>query len=328
MCPAVLVFALMAGQQAGRNAYMSFAESSWSAVITESSAVILMGQVRELQGLRPSGSNQQTGLLAVRVLRELTPNRGFAHSDLAVSFAQLSNPRSRLREGNSGWNGVDVRPGTMLLMGIAGGKENSNPSAPLSLEAVSQLSSPEDSLIVAVTQALRIEATEAPQQRLLLLTQALSSGLPVLETYAHYALGRKQRVPRSDAAALEIGVLLDRAKSDDQRLASESNLDLELWVGGDADDPVNRKILGALLQILANREPGLQKSTTLALYRILSSDAPSEHTAGQLYRSHLLRDTQPEGMKAVRAALGDAENDPDLSAQASDLISILSENNH
>ncbi len=304
---------------------MDFAENSWPIVITESNAVILVGQIGQVEGPRPTGTNQQTGTLAIRVLRELTPSRWTGLHDIAVGFLQLASWRSRLRVGNGGWNGVDVKPGAILLMAIAPGQANHAPSAPLALEAVSQISSLEDAQVAAVVQALRIEATQAPQERLLLLVQAVNSTLPVLQNYAHYALGRKQRIPRSDAATLEIRSLLDSTKPDDRRLSSESNLELELWKDGAPDDPVNRDIVSAFLHILARREPALRKSTTLALHRIFLSRAPSEYEPARTYRSMLLRSTKLPDMKAVEAVLSEEENDPNISNQASQLIRVFSE---
>ncbi len=325
---AILVFLFMTGQKAVvRNANMNFAETSWPDVITDSRAVIFVGQIRLVEGLQPVNLNQQTGTLAVAVLRELTPGRWTGPSEITVGFTQLANERSRLRVGNGGWNGVDVKPGAMLLMGITISPGDHAPPAPLSLEAVSQVSSLEDFQVAGIVQALRIEAAEAPQDRMRLLTQALDSNLPVLQSYAHFALGRKQRIPRNDAASLEIGSLLDATRPDVQRLASESTLELELWKDAAPDDPVNKNIVTVFLQVLARREPGLRRSTTVALHRIFYSNAPPELADAQMYRSNLLRGVQIPDRKAVLAALSDEERDPNIGTQATQLTKMFSESN-
>ena len=301
---------------------MDFAETNWPTVITQTGAVILAGQIREVEGPQPTGVNQQTGTDAVRVLRELTPGRWKGPPEIAVKFTQLASSRSRLREGNGGWNGVDVRPGAMLLMGMAA--QSGGPAGPAPLEAVSQIASLEDPLVAGVTEALRIEGTDSKEQRIALFQEALNSQLPVLAGYAHFALGRKQRLPREDAASLEIAALLDSARPEDERAAAESTLELELWAHHAPDDAVNGKILAALLRVLSRQEAGLERSTVVALQRVLISDAPADPEAAQTYRSILLRSVPQPDVKAVRAALSHAEKDGSVSAQAKQLLELFS----
>jgi len=303
---------------------MDFAENSWPSVITESGTVILVGQIRRVEGPQPVGVNQQTGTATVRVVQELTPRRWQGPPEIAVGFTQLTSWQSRLREGNGGWNGVDVQPGVMLVMALASGHDDGK-TAPVSLQAVSQVSSVEDPQVAAVVQALRIEATPAPQERLSLLREALNSDLPVLESYAHFALGRKQRVPRNDATALEIALLLDPTKPDTKRLAAESTLDLELWANADPNDPANRSIVAALLQVLARQESGLQRSTTVDLHRLLFSVAPPDPAAARMYRSNLLKNNQIPDVKALTMALNNEQKDPSVGTQAEQLIHLFSE---
>jgi hypothetical protein len=223
---------------------------------------------------------------------------------------------------------VDVKPGALLLMGMEAGQVGHAPTVPVSLEAVSQLSSLDDPQVAGVVQALKIEAAEAAQERMLLLTTALDSNSPLLQSYAHFALGRKHRIPRDEAASLEIRSLVDKAKPELQRLASESTLELELWQGAAPDDQVNKNIVRAFLHVLA-REPGLRRSMTIALHRIFYSRAPSEYTAAQLYRSTLLRGIELSDIKAVQIVLRneEEENDPNIRTQAGELNKMFSEFN-
>lgn len=323
MYPAILVFAFVAAQQTDRrNVTMDFAENSWPSVITEGGSVILVGQIRKVEGPHLAGVNQQTGTVMVHVIRALSPQPWQGPPELSVGFTQLASEKSRFREGNGGWNGVDVKPGALLLMGLASGKIG---AAPASLEAVSQISSTEAPQVAAIVQALHIEATDALGERKLLLKDALNSSLPVLQSYAQFALGRKQRIPRTDAAELEISSLLDGAKPETQRLSAESTLELELWNHSSLDDSVNKSIVAALIQVLARREPGMQRSSAIALSRVLLSYAPSNTVTAKAYRSYLLQDIQPSEMKAVQAALREAESDPNVRSQASQLIETFSE---
>ena len=320
--PAISVFMLMAAQTAGREVNMDFAENSWPRVVTDGGVVVLVGQTRQVEGPRPMGLNQQQGTAVVTVIRELTPGLWHGGPELSVRFTQLASWKSRLREGNGGWNGVDVRGGVMLLMALARGQNGDN-SAPVPLEAVSQISSPDDSQVAAVAQALHIEATQAQQERLRLLQQALNSGMPVLESYAHFALGRKQRVPRAEAAALEITLLLDATKPETNRLAAESTLELELWADADPHDEVNKSITSALLQVLARQDPHLQRPATISLYRLLFSSAPSDPAAAQMYRSELLKDVKIPDVQALRTALRELQKDTALRRQAEELMHLF-----
>src|SRR5439155_21880590 len=89
------------------------------------------------------------------------------------------------------------------------------------------------------------------------------------------------------------------------------------------DDAVNRSIVAALLKVLARREPGLQRSITVTLHRIFFLCA-----AGSLRCAEVPFELAPEhsapDMNTVRAALIDAQQDPNVSTQAQQLIDLFS----
>src|SRR6185295_7015335 len=131
----------------GGDVNMEFAQNTWPSAITESNSVILIGRIRRVDGPHPAG-NQQRGTAAIQVLQGITPSPWLGPTEITVAFAQFTSWQSRMREGNGGWNGVDVKPGVTLLMGLRGGSVDGNGS-PASLEAVSQIASPSDSLVTA-----------------------------------------------------------------------------------------------------------------------------------------------------------------------------------
>jgi hypothetical protein len=303
---------------------MDFAQNTWPSVITESADPILIGKILRVTGPQPAGSGQQQGTAVVQVMKEITHSRWHGPPEITVAFVQLASWQSRLREGDDGWNGVNIKPGVTLLMGLPSAPALGNGS-PVSLEAVSQIESPGDSLVSAVSQALHIEQTTALQQRLPLLRQALNSDLPVLESYAHFALGRKHRVPRVEAAALEIALMLDSTKEDTRRLAAESTLALELWLNGDPHDATNRSIVAALLRVFTREEPGLQRSTLINVNRLLFSFAPQDPADADTYRSALLSNQQSQPETIQKAAQAAAQTDPNVRIEAEQLIHLFAQ---
>ena len=300
---------------------MNFADSSWSMVITDPKSVIAVGRISAVEKLGPANSNQMTGQATIHIEQELTPHRWLGSRDVRVVYSQWMGEALRLREGNAGWNGVDVRPGTILLIGM---KARGSPNGPLGLETVRQITSINDPQIGGVEQALAVEAETDPEKRKRLLMEALNSQDPILMGYVHYALGRMQRIPRADAAMLEMKVLLDAARSSRQRLSAESTLELELWASRAPDDEINRNIVKVFLHVVSQNSSEMQSTITMALYRLLISAAPPEPDAAHMYRSRLLHGIDAAGIRAAALAIREEESNPSIQTQAAQLFSVFS----
>jgi hypothetical protein len=319
----VVIFAILLVNQSifARGTSMSFAEASWSIVITEEKSVIAVGRITAADKPRLMNLNQLRGRAEVHIEQELTPNRWTGPRDIVVEYIQLDGAASRSRAGGGGWNGVNIQPGTVLLLGM---EAQASYIEPVELEAVSQLSSDADPRVRSVQRALAVETATDPQQRKLLLIEALNSEEPILMSYVHYALGRMQRIPRADAVMLEMKVLLDRKRSSRQRLAAESTLELELWASHSPGDEINRNIVRVLVHVLSQADPEVQSETTMSLYRLLISAAPAEPGAANAYQLMLLHGADSSEVRTATVALRGEASNPSIGAQATQLASVLS----
>lgn len=300
---------------------MSFAETSWSIVITDEKSVIAVGRITAAEKPRLMNLNLLRGRAKVHIEQELTPSRWTGPRDIVVEFTQLDGAASRSRAGGGGWNGVNLQPGTLLLFGM---EAQATYIEPVELEAVSQISSDADPRIRSVQRALAVETATDSQQRKHLLIEALKSNEPILESYVHYALGRMHRVPRTDAATFEMNILQSRERSTSQRLDAESILELELWASGAPEDDINRKIVKVFLNVLPQTDPELRTETTMALFRLLISGAPGEPGAASAYQLKLLNGADSSEVRTAAAVLREEASNPSIGAQAAQLTSVLS----
>jgi hypothetical protein len=219
-----------------------------------------------------------------------------------------------MREGNLGWNGVEVEAGRLLLVAFEDVPASAD-AAPLSPVAVSSLQSPEDSLVKSVERAIAIEETADPEARAQLIGEGMDSYLEFLSDYSHYAAGRLKRIPRPKAVELELALLEDDSRSSAHRLAAESNLQMELWKAGDPNDTLNKRIIGAFFRTLSAQDEQLRRQTFLGIYSLMFPQNTEKQPAGEEFRIRLLTGAQLPPKKSILDALRELEKNEDISKE-------------
>lgn len=298
---------------------MDFAEGSFVTIVAEGKAAILAAEIVQIVQQQAAGAQETGGRLKMRLARNLTPSRWPGAPDFEVTFLQFTDPLRRMKSGSQGWNGVEIAPGKLVLLALVPNPDRSSAAPPL---AVSPLQSLDDPLLKGVERALQIEAVTDPQQRASLLGQGLHSELEFLQSYSHFALGRLHRVPRDIAVSLELRTLGDQARPSGQRIASASNLELELWKPDDPDDRLNKSILSGLFKALTDTDPDLRRSALASLYRLLLSQAPSDQP--EHYRDRLMSGVNLPARAVLLETLRAQQSDPNVAKEASGLAGMMS----
>jgi hypothetical protein len=256
--------AMQKAERPGRSR-VEFAEKSFIEVVTGGKAPVIAGRVAEVNE-RPEAGDVVQGDLVLDGIREITRGKMGPQSRAYVSYAQYRSPYVRMKSGGQGWNGVDIRAGTYLVAALEG----------RTALAVRQVGSPDDRFVRQLEWMVRAEEVQDAAQRSALLRTAAASDQNLLQGYAHYAIGRLQRVPRNEGATIEIGILQDAGLPEGTRIAAATNLELALWKTGDAEDPVNQHILRVFLATLPGAGGAVQEYLTDALYRTVIANAPAD----------------------------------------------------
>jgi hypothetical protein len=96
-------------------------------------------------------------------------------------------------------------------------------------------------------------------------------------------------MPRAEAAAVELDLLLNHRESEDRRIAAATSLEMGLWKDGDASDPINRKILGGFLNALIGAPEELQSALVSIVLNVVVTNTPERTQAASEYRASLRR---------------------------------------
>ncbi len=186
-----------------------------------------------------------------------------------------------------------LRPGIYLVMAVRGTEP------PFEAGSVKEVKTLDDPLVGELRWILAAEEVEQPAQRVDLIRQAILNGTGLISVYGHYAAGPLHRIDRRDAAAVELEVLANASQAQDNRRAAATNLELQLWKSGDAQDAINRGILNAFFEALPGAPEQLQSDIVDALSRLLFGNASREEKTAERYRSELRR-TAGIGSEAAR----------------------------
>lgn len=298
---------------------MDFAEAGFFDMVAEGRAAMLVTVIDSLVQRVDSDPETETGTLKVTVRREITSGKWLGPDELEVTFTRFKEPMHRMKVGG-GWNDVEIEPGRYLLLAVpevlGDNRERSSSLVPLTALAVEPLKSPEDEYICSMEKALEIERTQDISLRTTLLREGLQSNLSILSDYAHYALGRLQRIPRESAVQLELAILSDNTRPAGDRDAALINLDLELWKDGDPNDSLNQKIVETAFAALLTDNKDFQEAVLLSLYGVLVSEAPEEDKEGTEFRIRLTAGMKLPSKESLLNVLHKLRANPDVEDEA------------
>ena len=298
---------------------MDFANASYFTIVAEGKSAILVAVIDRVVQSSDSSSETETGILKATVLREITSGKWLGPDELEVTFARFKEPMRRMKVG-VGWNGVEIEPGRYLLLAVpemvGDNREGSLRFPPLTALAVKPLKSPDDEYVRSIEKTLEIERTQDIGLRTTLLREGLQGKLSVLSGYAHYALGRLKRIPRSSAVQLELAVLSDDTRLTRDRNAALTNLEIELWKYDDPDDSLNQRIVEAAFAALLTGDRDFQEAVLSSLYSILVSGAPEEDKEGTKYRTRLTAGMKLPSKESLLDILHGLRADPDVEDEA------------
>ncbi|MDD4051143.1 MAG: hypothetical protein PHR28_04485 [candidate division Zixibacteria bacterium] len=305
---------------------MDFAEADFYDIVAEGRDVMLVIVIDSLIPQTDNDPETETGTLKVTIRKEITSGKWRGPEQFQVAYTRIKDPMKRDKLA-IGWNQVEIEPGRFLLLAMPyvadDHPDESFYRRPLPALAVEALTSPEDDYVQAMDKALEIERAKDMILRKALLREALMGKSSVLSGYAHYALGRLERLPRNDAVELELNLLGDSAHSLDDRVAALINLELELWKSDDPDDRLNRRILEGAFAVLLSDDPELQEAVVGSLYGLLVSEAPEEDREADRYRSRLTKGMSLPPKDALLAVTRRLESDSDIAEEATWLSTFI-----
>jgi|GEM_PF-4517140 len=307
---------------------MDFADASYFDIVANGESVILIAMIDRIVQSSGSSDEKETGTLKVVVLREVTNGKWHGPNKLEVVFTRFRKPAYRLKVGG-GWSDVDIKPGRYLLLAVPEISAVDNENTPLAVSAVESLESPDDEYIHSIMKALEIEQTQDLSLQTALLEEGLQEGKhSFLSGYAHYAIGRLQRIPRSRAVELELTILSDKARSADDRYVALTNLELELWKDDTPDDSLNRKIVETAFAALQTSDKDFQKDILLSLYNMLTSGISEEDEGEVRLNSCLARSMELPSKKSLLNVLRELKTDPEIRGEAAwieQLIDVMAD---
>lgn len=303
---------------------MDFAEANFYDIVADGQAAMLVVVIDSLMPSADSDGETETGALKVTIRREVTSGKWRGPGSFPAAYARITDPMRRAKLA-VGWNRVDIQPGRFLLLAVpyVAEPDESYYRRPIPALAVEGLTSPGDDFVTAMEKALEIEKAKDPILRKAKLREALLGQSGVLSGYAHYAMGRLQRLPRNDAVELELGLLGDKEHSIDDRIAALVNLELELWKAEDPNDPVNKKIVQHLFTTMTADDPDLQKAVVGSLYGLLVSEAPEDEKEAEQYRSRLTGELSLPSKDVLLAVTERLKTDPDVEEEAAWLAAFI-----
>jgi hypothetical protein len=307
------------GAVASRRPEMDFAEANFFDIVAEGRDVMLVTVIDSLIQQPDDDPETETGTLKVTIRREITSGKWRGPGQFQVAYTRIKDPDKRIKLA-VGWNQVEIEPGRFLLLAmpyVADDKPNeAHYRRPLPALAVEALTSPDDDYVQAMEKALEIERAKDLILRKALLREALLGKSSVLSGYAHYALGRLERLPRNDAVELELNLLGDSAHSLDDRVAALVNLELELWKSDDPDDALDRRMVEGMFAVLLTNDQDFQAAVVGSLYGLLVSEAPEEEREADRYRSRLTKGIGLPPKDALLAITRRLESDSDVAEEA------------
>ncbi len=264
---------------------MELANGSLLELLTNGKRPILLGRIVSI-ATGSGDKSEEVGTIDFRVERELTKSRWHGPASINLNFSRYANPLHRAMQAE-GWNAIDLEPNKLLVIVVddwADARKGTSSNS-ITAKSVSAVSGEDDPLIEGVSEALRTEAA-APDERKSLIAKGIQSDFAFWNEYCHYACGRLHRIGRSDAIELEIGVLENENDRLANRYSSVVNLELELFILGNSQDELNRRILSAWIRTLDSADLELRRMILQSLDRVLYGNAPPDSTN---YRQEIMK---------------------------------------
>lgn len=299
---------------------MDFAERDWLSVVTDSSSAVVLGRIEAVKNRSEVTPQESGGILTVKVLRGLGTEASLSGTTADVGFLQFSDEPRRFKSGGQGWNGVQIQPGTLLVLAAPASAWRARGT--IAPSAVAEVPSEDAPLVQGLDRALAIEEVTEPDLMTRLLSEAVFSDLPVLSDYGHFQLGRVKRLPRETAVNLESRLATDRAVPVKQRMAGAATLETGLWKANDSRDPSNKQIVSALLSLLAESDGDAQRFAMAALYRLLVGQAGPPGTRVEEFQAELLNGVG-QASDAAFSNLRSMSTNPDLAAEAAAVLRVV-----
>jgi hypothetical protein len=309
-----------------RRPSMDFAEGNFEDLVADGKSAILVSQIEQVIWEEKVDDETLGGLLKLRILREITPQRWHGPQQVKVRFTQHKEVLRRAK-WPVGWNNIDVKQGTLVALAVPSAFEESQKATPtpstVSASTVAQLQSTDDDFVKSVEKALEIEATTDVEQRTALIEQGLRNPLEFLADYCHYALGPLKRIPRGKAVALELSLLEDDAVPLDRRMAAQIAVEDDLWELDSPEDRLNKKIVESFLKVLEVQDENFRRMVVEALYGMLELEENEETGAGETYRTKLLEGVNLPPKVRLLTILRETEKNPDAEAEAAAVRKFL-----